>query len=437
MAPSHNDSDEFDEFEERKPEIYRGLSAVASVPGRNVVIFILFIFLIIGITYYSFFSDSQQTVEQPKPEKTEISKKIETVKPITAEPEASASVSPTLPEPPPLVVPTPPPAPKVEAPPPPLIPVAAPTFPTAAPTSSDIPAVRTNNEAREALEARKKSGIMLGGGGASAVSALGKSGGAEDKKDDGSAAALGIINQNKGFNSSNPYFVPEPTRADQQRATRVGNLGSIIAQGKIIDAILETAINTDLPGQLRAFVSRDIYAEAGNSILIPKGSRLIGTYKNNIRRGQKRVEIIWSRLIRPDGLDIQIDSPGTDQLGRAGVTGEIDNKYLELFTSSALISIVSTAITIAADRASDAQSSSRTTSTDNNGNQVVTQTGSSSAVAINEAAQNMGSVARGLIQESLQLQPTITVDQGTRIKVFVNRDLIFPASFSSQAGFIQ
>ncbi len=147
-----------------------------------------------------------------------------------------------------------------------------------------------------------------------------------------------------------------------------------IAQGKIVDAVLETAVNTDLPGEMRAIVSRDVFAESGRQIMIPKGSRLIGTYNTSVARGQARVMIIWTRLIRPDGLDIAIGSGGVDALGRAGVEGSVDNKYAEIFSAAMLTSVLDIGVAVAVD----ALSNQGSTTTNANG---TTSSGSAAAPA--------------------------------------------------------
>lgn len=239
--------------------------------------------------------------------------------------------------------------------------------------------------------------------------------------DDSKAASddLDRGDPNKAFTSK----VLKSSKAEKATATRLNNLNLTVAQGKIIDAVIETALNTDLPGTIRAIVSRDVYAESGHEIMIPKGSRLLGTYNTGIARGQKRVLIVWTRLIRPDGLDIEIGSPGVDQLGRAGVQGNVDNKYAEIFSSAVLTSAISIGIAVA----TDAMISEPTTTTTNN-NGSTTSTGSSGATAAQSAVTNIGSISKDVINSMLDLRPTITVDQGTRINVFVNRDLTFPST---------
>ncbi|MCA4773972.1 TraB/TrbI/VirB10 family type IV secretion system protein [Wolbachia endosymbiont of Mansonella perstans] len=124
-------------------------------------------------------------------------------------------------------------------------------------------------------------------------------------------------------------------------AAKVGKLGFMITQGKIIDAVLETAISSDLQGTLRAVVSSNVYAEAGDTVLIPRGSRLIGGYSFDPNVARARININWNRIILPHGIDIAISSPGTDELGRAGVAGIVDNKIASALFSSILLAGVS------------------------------------------------------------------------------------------------
>lgn len=223
-------------------------------------------------------------------------------------------------------------------------------------------------------------------------------------------------------NSAFTDNVLKATKADLAAATRVSNLSTTILQGKIVNAVLETAVNTDLPGPLRAIVSRDVYAESGREVMIPKGSRLIGTYNTGITRGQRRVLIVWTRLIRPDGLDIEIGSPGIDSLGRAGAEGMVDNKYSEVFSAAILTSVISIGAATAADALISSES---TTTTNSNG---TTSSGGAGAAGAASAVENLGQVGRSIVDTALDLRPTITLDQGTRVNVFVNRDLVFPTA---------
>ncbi|WP_341808055.1 TrbI/VirB10 family protein [Wolbachia endosymbiont (group E) of Neria commutata] len=143
------------------------------------------------------------------------------------------------------------------------------------------------------------------------------------------------------------------TSAQSSKATKVGKLGFMITQGKIIDVILETAISSDLQGMLRAIVSRDVYAETGDTVLIPKGSKLIGGYTFDSNVAKARVNINWNRVILPHGIDIAISSPGTDELGRAGVAGIVDNKIASSLFSSILLAGVSIGSAVVGQKASN------------------------------------------------------------------------------------
>jgi type IV secretion system protein VirB10 len=215
-------------------------------------------------------------------------------------------------------------------------------------------------------------------------------------------------------------------------ARKLGNTARLITQGKIVEAILETPINTDVPGMIRGIVSHDVYGESARIVLIPKGSRVVGTYNNLVIRGNKRVNIIWSRVIRPDGIDIMIRSPGTDQLGTAGVEGIVDNKYLEVFSSAFLVSAINIAVAVGADSLDNSEAS-ETTNTDGS----TTRSSTATNTAAVQAVDLFGSAAQNLIDGALNINPTITISQGTRVNIFVNRDLIFPGELLNQVQIIQ
>lgn len=243
-----------------------------------------------------------------------------------------------------------------------------------------------------------------------------------------SMLSLGGGGGDKAQNSKKVTAGLGQTSAARVVNTKIGNPNMLIAQGKIINAVLETAINTDLPGTLRALVSRDVYAEAGNKILIPKGSRLIGVYANNIEKGQVRVAISWTRVIMPGGTDLMIDSQATDQLGVSGLGGKVDNKYAEIFGNSILLSVLTITGASLIDKINKTGSTTSTTSTGINGDTSTSQSGSPTDFAISDSISNIADVAKTVVGGFAEAKPTITVAQGTRITVFVNQDLMFPSS---------
>jgi type IV secretion system protein VirB10 len=170
---------------------------------------------------------------------------------------------------------------------------------------------------------------------------------------------------------------------------------STVSQGTLIPAVLETAINSDLPGYVRAVVSQDVRSFDGSRVLIPRSSRLVGQYKSGLAAGQSRTYVLWSRLIRPDGVSVAIASPGTDEAGQSGLAGEVDGHFFKRFGSALLLSVVGAASAVSTGGAS-----------------LLLSGGGASAASV--AAQQNGSIP-----------PTVRVRQGQPIRVFTARDLDF------------
>ena len=180
--------------------------------------------------------------------------------------------------------------------------------------------------------------------------------------------------------------------------------GYTITEGTVIPGVLETAINSDLPGLVRSINSADVFSHDGSQLLIPKGSRLVGRYQSDIRRGQTRVFIMWTRIIRADGLSILINSPGTDPLGRAGLEGDVDTHFFKIFGAAILLSILDGGIDVAVEMA---------------------RRSGDNSTAIIQRDRGMSRAAELALEDSIRIQPTIHIDQGTRISILVARDLDF------------
>ncbi len=236
----------------------------------------------------------------------------------------------------------------------------------------------------------------------------------------------------KPINEINESTPLERTSSARVRATYVGDLSSLILQGKVIDAVLETAINTDLNGILRAIISRDVYSESGRNILLQKGCKLIGKYDTSISPAQSRVDIVWNRVICPNGLDVQLGSPGTDQLGRAGISGDVDTKFGHLFMNSLLISSVNLVGAATINKIFPNSTSIETV----NPNGSITSTTSIASEAAVEAVEKVSKVFETIVKQYESAQPTIRVNQGTRIKVFVNKDLVFPSNMGNKTSVV-
>ncbi len=201
-----------------------------------------------------------------------------------------------------------------------------------------------------------------------------------------------------------------------------------IAQGKMISAILETAIDTEYPGDVRGIVSRDVYGESGREILIPKGSRLFGSYSSSVQRGQGRVQISWNRLLRPDGLTLSLSLSAGDQYGRKGITGEVDNRFSSLVANSLLTSVLAVAGTFAAQSLMGNNSDAQTSTTINPVQGTTTTVGNAGNQALYDVTKVVIDIVGTLMKNSINMNPVIRIPQGTRMTVIVNSDIIIPKS---------
>jgi type IV secretion system protein VirB10 len=207
------------------------------------------------------------------------------------------------------------------------------------------------------------------------------------------------------------------------KARQFDRIDAMIPEGTLIPGILETAINSDLPGQIRAITSQDVYSFDGRRILIPTGTRLIGEYQSEVTRGQKRIFVIWTRLLRDDGVTVRLNSIGTDSLGRSGLTGLVDNKWRERFGSAILLSIVGAGSSYLTGYGSNQYSSG-------SGNNGSSDSDRAAELARETIAQTFSDMANQALAENLKIPPTISVHQGERIFVYVRQDLDFSAMYA-------
>lgn len=103
------------------------------------------------------------------------------------------------------------------------------------------------------------------------------------------------------------------------------NPGNTVVQGTMIQAVTETALDSTLPGAIRAIVSEDVHSFDGTRVLIPRGARLIGRYRSDVALAQSRVMVAWDRIILPDNQTVEISAFGGDRLGRTGATGSVEH----------------------------------------------------------------------------------------------------------------
>ena len=188
------------------------------------------------------------------------------------------------------------------------------------------------------------------------------------------------------------------------QAVKLANQDYLLTQGTFITGITETMVNSDLPGMVRAIVDKAVYGRTGKIVVVPKGSRLIGRYRSGVAVGQSRVYIVWTRLERPDGVVINLGSPGADRIGQAGMKGDVDTHFFERFGASTLFSALGPALSAVLEK--DGQSAN-------------------TREIIDGGRQGFERSSEIILRQSIGISPTIRVPQGSEITIFVNRDLSF------------
>ncbi len=211
------------------------------------------------------------------------------------------------------------------------------------------------------------------------------------------------------------------------RAVRLSRLDALLPQGTLIQGVLDVAVQSDLPGQMKAHTTGDVWSFDGSRVLLPRGTILFGEYRSGLSRGQTRIFVVWTRALRADGVSIALGSGGGDALGRAGMTGDVDRHFGERFGAAALLSIVGGGAQFLGALGSRA---GQVTTIDSATGQTITSTQQTLAsqgaqIGTQEVARTMTAMAQEALKESLSIPPTVHVDQGAEITVVVRRDLDF------------
>lgn len=192
-----------------------------------------------------------------------------------------------------------------------------------------------------------------------------------------------------------------------------------VLAGTIIPAAMVTGLNSDLPGQAIATVTEPVYdTVTGKTLLIPQGSRLLGTYDAQVSYGQSRVLLVWTRLIMPDGSSIVLDRlPGADTKGFAGLEDETDNHWGKLLAGAALSTLLGIGAELGSQNSGLGGTGQQT---------VVVATSRSAEESVNQVGQQV-------TRRNLNVQPTLTVRPGFPVRVIVNKDLLpMPARVGSE-----
>lgn len=200
----------------------------------------------------------------------------------------------------------------------------------------------------------------------------------------------------------------QATRMGAVSATQLQDPNMTITQGRLLPCTLETAISSQVSGMTSCVLTRDIYSTNGRVMLLERGTRIVGQYESGrMRQGMSRIFVLWTRAETPNGVLINLDSPAADTLGRSGVDGKINTHFWTRFGSALLLSLVDDAAqyAIAVQQAKKANGGT--------------------TVQLGNTTNSSRDAANIIVENTVNIPPTLEKPQGSSIGVFVARDLYF------------
>lgn len=191
-------------------------------------------------------------------------------------------------------------------------------------------------------------------------------------------------------------------------AEKMPNRNMLLPKGTFVDCILETRLDTTVPGMTSCVIPRNIYSANGKVLLLERGSKAIGEYRGAVENGLNRIFVLWTQVQTPKGVRINLDSPSTDALGGAGMAGEVDFHWWRRFGNALLFTLVQ-----------DGFEFGMTKTTENNGGVNYYQ----------NSEDGMKEIIREAMRQSGNIPPTLTKNQGERVGIFVARDVDFSSVY--------
>jgi len=179
----------------------------------------------------------------------------------------------------------------------------------------------------------------------------------------------------------------------------------LLAKGAFIDCTLETAIDSTLPGMTTCVTATDTFSADGSVVLLERGTKLVGETHGQVQQGAARLFVLWSEARTPTGVAVPLSSPGTDELGRSGLAGEVNRHFWDRFGAAILMTVINGAV-----------------------QGVVNSQNQSGSVVVSPSTST--DVMTEVLRSTVSIPPTITKSQGDRIQVFVARDVDFRSVYS-------
>jgi type IV secretion system protein VirB10 len=200
----------------------------------------------------------------------------------------------------------------------------------------------------------------------------------------------------------------KPTTLASVSAGLLPNLDYLLKKGTDIPCPLKTGIDSTLPGFLTCVVMSDVYSANGRTLLIERGATVFGERRTELKQGQARTWVVWSRIDNPSGTYADLDSPGTDAMGYSGIPGDVDNHFLERFGGAIMVSLISDVTSFLVARENSKSNGS-----------------SETGFTLNNTTQGPQNLATEVLRNSVNLPPTLRTLPGTITHVLVARDVSF------------
>lgn len=278
-----------------------------------------------------------------------------------------------------------------------------------APLPAPVQIARPDNRPHGPSLLERRMGATGGSGNVGADSGDPAVAAAYARRDQMAQAQQQLQNGSAGANGQPAELQAAPTTL----ASYLRKPDTLLLRGAYLRCVLETHIVTDVPGFTSCVITEPVYSVNGKRLLLPKGSKLSGTYGRGVNG--PRVAVVWDRITTPTGLDVMMSSPGVDNLGGAGHPGEYNAHWASRIASSLMISLLADAFKYAA-----AENGPETNTVSASGT-IVSQPYESAT------ARTMERLANRALDESMNRPPTVTINQGTVLNVYVARDVDFSA----------